>query len=138
MLEFIGIVVVCWIGFSIIKGIFRASSTVRSQEFGKEARHIATRELKVPDSYYSHLTINNIEAIKNSALILQNQEDAFRHCSWPRLLALVVYGEFHKDCQQWKLGNPITDQLFSRLGITNDQVVRELDRDASAVIYASV
>ena len=135
MFEFIGIVVVCWVVFSIAKGIFRGASTVHSQEFGKEARRIATKELQVPGSYYNHLTINNMESIKNSALLLRDSEAAFQRCSWPRLLALVIYGEFHQDCDQWQLGNPIKEQLFLTLRISPEMINHELNRDPRSVIY---
>ena len=135
MFELIGIAVVCWLLFSIAKGIFRGTSTARSQEFGKEARRIATKELQVPSSYYNRLTINNMESIKNSALLLRDSEGAFQRCSWPRLLALVIYGEFHKDCDQWQLGNPTKELLFLNLGISPEMINHELNRDPRAVIY---
>lgn len=137
MFEVIGVVAVCWIGFVLIRGFLRAKSTVRSQEYGKEARHIAVRELRVPQAYYDHVTRGNIEAVKNTALMLRDSEDSFKNCSWPRLLSLVVYGEFHKDCEQWQAGNPLPEQLFVRLGITPDMISKELERDAREVIYSS-
>ena len=137
MFEFIGIAAVCWIAFKITRSIFGSASRARSQEYGKEARHIATRELRVPSSYYNHLTVNKMEAIKNSAILLRDSEDAFRRCSWPRLLALVIYGEFHQDCDQWQHGNPIPERLFITLGITSETIASELVRDPSAVIYGS-
>lgn len=137
MFEFIGIAVVCWVAFLIINGVVRGASTVRSQEFGKEARHIATKDLQVPGSYYNHLTINKMESIKNSAILLRDGDDGFKRCSWPRLLALVIYGEFHQDCEQWRLGNPIKEQLFLTLGISSETIAHELNRDARSVIYES-
>lgn len=134
MFEVIGILVVCWIGFSLLKGFLRAGSTVRSQEYGKEDRRIAVRELNVPEVYYNHLTISNIEAVKSTATKLRDTDGDFTHLSWPRLLSLVVYGEFHKDCEQWQAGNPIPEQLFIRLGITPDVIAKELDRDPRQVI----
>ena len=69
-----------------------------------EARNIALRELNVPDAYYSHLTISNIDGVKNAAVLLRDTNNDFKHVSWPRLLAVVIYGEFHKDCVQWQAG----------------------------------
>lgn len=135
MFELIGIVVVCWIGFKVLRGFFRGASTVRGQEYGKEARHIATRDLEVPDSYYNYIVTNKIEALKNAADMLRERDDDFKGCSWPRVLALVIYGEFHQDCEQWKYGNPITEQLFIRIRITHEMINNELNRNVKDVIY---
>lgn len=137
MFEVIGIAVVCWIVFVLIRGFFRASSKVRSKEYGTEARHIAVRQLGVPEQYHNHMTTTKIEAIKNTAILLRDSEDEFKRCSWPRLLSLVIYGEFHKDCEQWQLGNPISEQLFIRLRITSEMITKELERNPSEVIYGN-
>ena len=135
MLEVIGFFIVCWIGFSLLKGFFKGVSTVRSQEYGMEARNIALRELNVPDAFYSHLTISNIDGVKNAAVLLRDTNNDFKHVSWPRLLAVVIYGEFHKDCVQWQAGNPIPQQLFIQLRIMPNIIAEELERDARQVMY---
>jgi hypothetical protein len=138
LLEIIGFIVVCWIGYKLLKGFFRASATVRSQEHGREARDFAVRELDVPEPYFNNLVVSNIEAVKHTAAALRDGDQEFKSVSWPKLLALVIYGEFHKDCLQWKAGNPIPDQLFTRLGITADVIAKELDRDPRAMIHGSI
>lgn len=138
MFEIIGIIVVCWIVFKILKALISATSTVRSKEFGKEARHIATNTLKVPESYYNYMIINKMDLIKRTAEILPTHDEGFKNTSWPRLLALTIYGEFHQDCDQWQRGNPIKDQIFTSIGITPDMIASELSRDPTAVINANM
>jgi len=138
MFELIGIIVVCWFGYLILRAIFRTFIVGRSQEFGKEARRISIIELGVPSSYYNHMVTNNMDVIKNTALELRDNHDDFKGCSWPRLLALVIYYEYHQDCEQWQYGNPIREQLFITIGISPQEVSEELKRDAEDVIYGSV
>jgi hypothetical protein len=138
MFEFIGIVVSCWIAFVILRGFFRATSTGRSKEYGKEVRHIAITDLLVPERYHRHITINKIDAVKQTALLMRDTNEDFQECSWPRLLALVIYGEYHQDCQQWQQGNPIAQQLFDRIGITPEMIGEELERNPSDVIYGNI
>lgn len=138
MLEIIGVIAVCWVGYKLLKGFSRAAATVRSQEHGRAARDFAVRELDVPEPYFNNLVVSNIEAVKHTAATLRDGDQEFKGVSWPKLLALVIYGEFHKDCVQWKAGNPILDQLFMRLGITADEIARELDRDPRVMIYGSI
>ncbi|MBK6648284.1 MAG: hypothetical protein IPG42_00345 [Betaproteobacteria bacterium] len=94
-------------------------------------------ELDVPEAYYNHLTLGNIEAVKNTATQLRDSDGDLMQVSWPRLISLVVYGEFHKECEQWQAGNPIPEQLFIRLGIKTDVIAKELDRDPQQVIYGA-
>lgn len=136
MFEFIGIAVVCWIGFVFAKGLFKAFSTVRGREYGVEARRIATKELGVPGSYYNHIVANSIEGIKSSAIYLRDNVEVYRKTSWPRLIALVIYGEFHKDCEiwGWEEDNDNVLRKFEMLGITELSVWQELERDPVVVL----
>jgi hypothetical protein len=136
MFEVIGILVVAWIGYSILRGILRGMSTARSQEFGKEARRISTVELCVPNSYYNHMVTTKMEAIKDTALHLRDNYEDFKGCSWPRLLALTIYGEYHQECEKWQY-DPIRQQLFQAIRISPQDISEELERDAESVIYAS-
>lgn len=137
MFEVIGIVVVGWIVFSIIKGIFRGRSIARSQEYGKEAKHIATKDLGVPPNYYRYMVLNNMDAVRNTANHLPQHDSAFKRTSWPRRLALTIYGDFRQDCEQWHAGNPVTHDLFQDLGIHSDEINTELSRNAENVIYSN-
>lgn len=137
MFEFIGILFAIWIGYCILRALFRASSRSSSNEFGMEARRISVAELGVPSSYYNHMVVNNIDAIKNSALLLRDTNEDFSKSSWPRLLALVIYGEFHQDCEQWQFGNPIKEQLFHTIGVSSEELSNELVRDPRSVIFGS-
>lgn len=135
MFELIGVATVGWIGFKILIGFFKASSTVRSQEFGMEARRIATIELGVPSSYYNYLVTSKMEDIKNAAFNLRTSWERYQCTSWPRLLALVIYGEFHQDCQNWKHGNARLEKIFSAIGVTPKIIYKELQRDPTKVLY---
>lgn len=109
-----------------------------NQEFGKEARHIAEKELGVPSSYYNHMVLNNMAGVKETAVHLRDNDNDFRNSSWPRLLALVIYGEFHQDCEQWHYGIPIAEQLFTSIGVAPEIIAIELRRDAREVLYGSL
>lgn len=137
MFEFIGILFVMWISYCVLRGFFRGASRSSSQEFGMEARRICMTELGIPSSYYNHMVVNNIDAIKNSALLLRDTDEDFKRSSWPRLLALIIYGEYHQDCEQWRLGNPIKEQLFQTIRVSPEEICKELDRDPRSVIYNS-
>lgn len=47
-------------------------------------------------------------------------------------------GEFHQDCEQWQYGNPITEQLFTSIGVTHESIAKELSRDAEEIVYGSL
>lgn len=94
-------------------------------------------ELGIPSSYYNHMVVNNIDAIKNSALLLRDTDEDFKRSSWPRLLALIIYGEYHQDCEQWRLGNPIKEQLFRTIRVSPEEISKELNRDPRSIIYNS-
>lgn len=134
MFEFIGIVVVAWIGFAVLRGVFRASSTVRSQEYGKEAKYIAINELGVPLKYYHHAVINDMDRVKEAALVLKEQSENHKDFSWPRLLAWTIYAGFRNDCEQYQRGNPISQQKLEDMMISPDQIFGELNRDPSDLL----
>ena len=121
-----------------MRGLFRGISGKNSKEFGKESRHIAVVDLKVPNSYYNHLVLNKMAGVKDAALNLRDDNSDFKGTSWPRLLALVIYGEYHQDCEQWHRGNPIQEQLFDSIGVTLVDITNELNRDAQAVFYGNL
>lgn len=136
MFEFIGIVVVLWIVYSILKGVFRGASRSRSREFGAEARYIATKSLMVPESYFNYKTINDIEGLKDLALNLREIKYKGRGPSWPRLLAFAVYIEFQHDCMRWRKGSPVIEKLFSMLNVDEALITEVLDRDPEEVLAA--
>lgn len=134
MFEFIGVALVLWIAFCVLRGIFRAMSRGRSAEFGVEARRIAVVELDVPETYFNYMVSSKMDAIRATADKL-GEVDQYKRASWPRKLALVIYGEFHKDCEQSERGNPIAQQLLEqRLRIPGHIIALELNRDASEVL----
>jgi hypothetical protein len=135
MLEVIGGIFVLWIGFSILKGFLKAFSSARSSEFGKEARRIAVGDLGVPSQYYNFFVTNHMNEVKEAAQFLPQHDTKFKNTSWPRLIALTIYGEFHKDCEQFRYGNPTTEQLFQRLQVKNEAVANELARNPTEVAY---
>ncbi len=138
MFELIGILLVFWVAYKIVAIFFRASATVRSQQHGIEALKIAVHELIVPEAYHNHLVLGNIEGVKKNALRLREHSLDFKDVSWPRLLAFVIYGQFHEDCEQLRLGNPIPEQLFMKLGISSDEIAKELDRNPDKLFQGSI
>ncbi|PVZ71721.1 hypothetical protein [Pelagibaculum spongiae] len=124
MLKLIVFFVACWFIYNIMKGI----STSRSQEIGKEARHIAISEFSVPVAYYNNAILNHIEHVKKAALFLKEQDDKFRNLSWPRLIAWTIYGAYRDDCEQYRYGNPISQNKFEDLNITSQIISSELQR----------
>ncbi len=137
MFEFIGIAFVSWIAFCILRGIYRAKTRGRSAEFGIEARRIAVVELEVPETYFNYMVSTKMDAIRATADKL-GEIDQYKRTSWPRKLALVIYGEFHQDCEQSERGNPIAQQLLEqRLRIPGHIIGWEVNRDPSEVLLAA-
>jgi hypothetical protein len=134
MFEFIGIVVVLWIVYIIIKALFTGKSMARGKKFGKEARYIAINELNVPVEYYNSAVINDIEEVKKAALQLKEQSDDHKNFSWPRLLAWTIYGSFRHTCEQYQLGNPVSQSELENLSISSDVIFKELDRNPSDLL----
>lgn len=136
MFELIGILVVAWVGFIVVRNLLRGFSTVRSQEIGEMALHCATRDLEVPEAYYRHECRQHMEAIKQGALLLRGSKGGhFKKVRWPRLLALVVYDKYHRDCHKFEDGDPWIIAHFIELGLTSEDVDAELDRDPKEVSY---
>lgn len=133
MFEFIGFVVVAWIIFVIVRGFFRGRSMARSQEFGIEARRIAEIEIKVPSSYFTYQVTTNMDLVKSTADKLQ-EFDEYKNSSWPRRMALAIYGEYHAECQNWKNGDPYAQDLLLRLKISAEAITEELGRDPQQVL----
>jgi len=142
MLEFIGFVVVAIFVFGIIRGVIRAVLRVKGQELnrdiGREVREISTAELRVPTSYHNHIVLHRMAAARNSAQYLQENDPDFETVPWPRLLALIIYGEFRQECEQYYLGNPQSQQMLSRLSVSDHEISSELDRDPQQVIYGAI
>ena len=124
--EFIGMAVVAWILYLLIKSFLRAKSTTRSNEIGKEARHIATTTLGVPIAYYNHSVATAMDEVKAAALHLKNTSDRHKHFSWPRLIAWSIYFGFRHECEQYQNGNPMCQSRFDRLAIPSDVVISTL------------
>lgn len=106
-----------------------------SQEIGAETRRIAVGEFKVPSSFYNHCVVNDIEDIKGAALYMKENDDSFKDFSWPRMLAITVYGEFRQSCQQYQMGNPVQEERLINLGVRPDMIMAELDRDPAQVLH---
>lgn len=84
MFEVIGIAVLVWFAFSIIRGLLRAKQRSSSAEFGLEARRIATQELFIPNQYYNYITTSHMDDFKQQALVLRENYSEFKRTSWPR------------------------------------------------------
>ena len=136
MFEIIGIAVVAWIVFFLVRSLLRAKKGSSSTEFGLEARRIATQELFVPDQYYNYMTIGHMDALKQQALVLREKSIEYKRTSWPRLLALSVYTWFHNDCQKFHNDDPSRVQLFRQLHIEPDVIATTLIRDLPETLFA--
>ena len=142
MFEFIGMAVVAWIAFLIIKGILRSKTNSSgkinstSTEFGLEARRIATQELFIPNQYYNFITTNHMESLKQQALVLRENSAEFKKTSWPRLLALSFYTWFYNDCMKFHNDDPSRVQLFRQLKIEPGVIATTLMQDLTEVLSA--
>lgn len=134
MFEFIGIAVVAWVAFSIVRGILRAKKGSASTEYGLEARRIATQELFVPSQYYNYVTTNHMDDLKQQALVLRDNSSEFKRTSWPRLLALSVFTWFHRDCSKFHNDDPSRVQLFRQLQIEPSVIATTLMQDLTQVL----
>lgn len=106
----------------------------RADDFGGEARRIAVAELEVPDRYFNYIASTKMDAIRAVADKL-GRIDRYKGTSLPRKLALVIYGEFHQDCEQSERGDPIAQKLLEqRLRIPGHVIALEVSRDASEVL----
>lgn len=136
MFEFIGMVVVAWIIYMLIKAFFRGNSTVRShelgtasQEIGIEARYIAVKELGVPEAYYNYSVTTSMDKVKNGALEMKELRESHKNFSWPRLIAWTVYGGFRFECERYQNGNQISKNRLDQLGIPSQIIVSTLLRE---------
>ena len=136
MFEVIGISVVAWFAFSIIRGLLGAKQSSSSAEFGLEARRIATQELFIPNQYYNYITTNHMDDLKQQALVLRENSSEFKRTSWPRLLALSLYTWFHNDCRKFHNDDPSRLQLFRQLHIESDVIATTLMQDLKDILSA--
>lgn len=132
MVEFIGMAVLAWIVFSIIRGVARAKVSQTSKEYGREARRIATIELGVPDSFYNYITINHMGSIKETALRLQAIKET-KNTSWPRLIALSIYAFFHLECKAFLNDDKVKQKFLFDLKITAEVIAEIASQDPSEV-----
>ena len=136
MFEVIGMAVVAWFAFSIIRGLLRAKQRSSSAEFGLEARRIATQELFIPNEYYNYITTSHMEDLKQQALVLRENSSEFKRTSWPRLPALSLYIWFHNDCSKFHNDDPSRLQLFRQLHIEPDVIATTLMQDLKDILSA--
>lgn len=132
MLEFIGMVVVVWIVYSLIKGFFQAKSVIRSQEFGKEAKYIAVNELGVPEVYFTYSVVNHIDLVKKSALEIKEKCAGQHDLSWSRSIAWAVYCGFRNECDRYEAGNP--NNKLNKLGVPPDVIINAILVDPADLV----
>lgn len=126
MFEFIGMVVVAWIIYMLIKAFFHGNSTVRSHELGTEARYIAVKELGVPEAYYNYSVTTSMDKVKNGAIEMKELRESHKNFSWPRLIAWTIYGGFRFECERYQNGNQISKNRLDQLGIPPHIIVSTL------------
>lgn len=136
MFEVIGIAVVAWVAFSIIRAILRTKRGSASAEFGLEVRRIATQELFIPNQYYNYITTNHMDDLKQQALVLRDNSSEFKRTSWPRLLALSLFTWFYNDCRKFHNDERSRVQLFRQLKIEPDVIATTLMQDSTQVMSA--
>lgn len=133
MFELIGMLVVAWFLFVVVKGYFSAKSRVRSMGIGQEMRAIAISELGVPVAYYNYAVLHHMDEIKKAALVLKERSDGYESLSWPRQMAWAVYNGYRFDCVQYESGNPLSAGLFEDLSISSGTILSELKRGPKVV-----
>ena len=120
------------------RGIFPAMTRGRPADFGGEARRISVVELEVPERYFNYIASTKMDEIREIANKL-GRIDLYKRTSLPRKLALVIYSEFHQDCEQSERGNPIAQKLLGqRLRIPGQLISLEVNRDASEVLLEAL
>ena len=110
MFQVIGLLIVAWICWVVLKGILKgmsmATNSERNIEFAKETRYIAIEELGIPIDYYNQTILNRekwdyiryyAETLKKygnspEAILIKSDiyEIDINKCSWSRLLAYGV------------------------------------------------
>jgi hypothetical protein len=110
MLEFIGFIALCFIGYKVIVFFLKSKKSLDNSKNAFEIRNFATNELQVPSNYFNYITSSKIEEIKKKALYLK--ENNFKDSSWQCLMATSIYLYFYEDCKKTEYGiNPIIDFL---------------------------
>ena len=122
MFEIIGMAVVAWLGYHVIKITFRSWNTVRRMKIGEEARRIALEEMGLPSGYYNFMVLNKIDIVKFNAQILQHSFPQYEKTPWPRYIALSVLDFFIKDCKKWGEEDPEITNRFYDLDVGSDHI----------------
>ena len=68
MLEFIGFIALCFIGYKILIVFLRNKNSLNSPKNAVEIRNFATNELEVPSNYFNYITSSKIEEIKHKGV----------------------------------------------------------------------
>lgn len=124
MLEFIGFIALCFIGYKILIVFLRNKNSLNSPKNAVEIRNFATNELEVPSNYFNYITSSKIEEIKHKALYLK--ENNFKDSNWQYLMAASIYLFFYEDCKKSEYeSNPIIDFLK----IDENIVKKQLESD---------
>lgn len=135
MFEFIGMLVVLWVGFVLVRAVYRACSTVSSQDHGVEAKRIAVFELGVPHEYFLFQVQFYMDEVKAAAMGLKDCGGGYSKCSWPRLMAVSIYMNFHMDCLRINQSGSNWDLSLGKLGINPEIIDKEVSRDAREVVF---
>lgn len=75
-----------------------------------------------------------MEYTKDVAMKLRETMDELQNTSWPRLLALTVYTQFHVDCVKFKNGDPKVVSLFKQIEIEKDIIDKTLTNDVKEFV----
>ena len=125
MLEFIGLITLCFIGYKILKVLLEKNKKINSYKYSLETRDFAVNELNIPSNYFNYITSSKMIDIKDMALSMQ--KIMYPNTTWPCLLAITIYMYFYNDL---KKGNQIIDFLK----IDKDLIKQELDSDPNQTV----
>ncbi|MGD9700439.1 hypothetical protein [Acinetobacter sp.] len=125
MLEFIGFMALCFVGYKVLKFFIVKNNHLNSFKYGMETRYFAVNELNIPTSYFNYVTLNKIEDIKRIALSLQ--KTLYPHATWPCLLAISIYMYFYDDLKK-------NNNIINELKIDPDLIKEVLQLDPNKLI----
>lgn len=125
MLEFIGFIALCFVGYKIFKVFSDKNKMFNNIKYAVEIKDFAINELRVPESYFHYLTQNKIEDIKQCALFFKKNK--YPDSSWSCLMAITIYMNFYEDLIK-------NNNLINNLNIDVDTIKKHLEIDPNILI----
>ena len=91
------VILLAVLGWLLVKYCLKVISSKRSAEFGKECRHIATKELGVPVEFYNKIVISQMGRVRDFAnmlgevAVVEGERNPHINESWSRRMAFAIY-----------------------------------------------